>query len=112
MSQHLFAWSFIVLTVLFIAHTTVERWFWRRLRSVDPDAGQRLLGVDLAHRRSAGIRRLWRFLFRREYAQVSDCLVVKLGDGTLVSLVVFYAVFLLLFGAFIARFVVLAVRGT
>lgn len=112
MNQHLFAWSFILLTAFGILHTVVERLFWRRLRSVDPGAGQRLLGVDLANRRAAGLRRLWSFLFKREYTQIADRLAVRLGDSTLVSLVVFYVLFLFLFGMFISRFVVLAFHGS
>lgn len=92
--SHLFAWSFVVLAALGISHTVFEKLFWRRLRLVDPDIGHRLLGTDLANRRSAGTRRLWRLLFKREYAQVSDSLAVRLGDSTLVSYVVFLLVFL------------------
>jgi hypothetical protein len=108
MNQHLFAWSFVVFALVGVSHVVFERLFWRRLRSIDPGVGKRLLGVELVQRRSVGVRRLWRFLFNREYAQVPDRLAVRLGDSTLVSLVLFYLAFGLLFGACVVRSIVLA----
>ncbi len=103
MDDPLFVYALIVLTVLGISESVIEWLFWKRLRHVDPEAGQRLLGVDLSNRRAAGIRRIWRLFLKREYTRVTDRQTTRLGDIVLVSLVIFYVTLISFFAALVAR---------
>jgi len=48
MRDPLFAWAFILLSVLGILQAVIEWLFWRRLASAEPAAVRRLLGTDVA----------------------------------------------------------------
>jgi hypothetical protein len=105
MRDPLFAWAFIVLTVLGLLQATIERLFWRHLSSAEPAVVRQLLGTEVANRRSLGIAKVWRFLLKREYSQVGQRSTVLLGDFLRIISVAFAVVLLGVFAAFAVRFI-------
>ena len=103
MRDHLFEWALIVLTLLGVTEIIIESLFWRRLRSIDPGAGPRLIGVEWNDRQRAGIRRLWQFYTRRDYVQLNDGRATSLGDLTRMVYIAWAAAMLLFAAMFVAR---------
>jgi transposase len=105
MRDPLFAWAFILLSVLGILQAVIEWLLWRRLASAEPTGVRRLLGTGVANRRSLGVVPVWRFLLRRQYEPVKDRSTVFLGDLLRIANAAFALALLGVFGTFAVRFI-------